>query len=75
MGDSSPFRGWQLRNNTELPPLQMVWNRKGFKLHFAPPSGHWCVCQRTLGGADGHLLFHRFPIYHNVVVFGNSLEN
>ncbi len=44
-------------------------------LHFAPPSGHWCVCQRTLGGADGHLLFHRFPIYHNVVVFGNSLEN
>ena len=44
-------------------------------MHFAPPSGHWCVCQRTLGGADGHLLFNRFPIYHNVVVFSNSLEN
>lgn len=45
------------------------------KYCFAPPSGHWCVCQRTLGGADGHLSINRFPIYHNVVVFSNSLEN
>ena len=23
------------------------------KYCFAPPSGHWCVCQRTLGGDNG----------------------
>ena len=22
-------------------------------VHFAPPSGHRCVCQRTLGGVSG----------------------
>ena len=23
------------------------------KVHFAPPGGHRCVCQRTLGGGNG----------------------
>ena len=37
-----------------LPPPESWWYHCPewvVSLHFAPPSGHWCVCQRTLGGA------------------------
>ena len=27
--------------------------RNPYTVRFAPPSGHRCVCQRTLGGGNG----------------------
>ena len=56
-------RGVNLKS-TELAQIISDWQTKG--------TSEICF---LIGGADGHLLFHRFPIYHNVVVFGNSLEN
>lgn len=36
---------------TDFPELVEIYNTKGRRVHFAPPSGHRCVCQRALGGA------------------------
>lgn len=43
-------------------------------VHFAPPSGHRCVCQRPLSVTSGQVLIRHFPFNHNDVVFRYPLE-
>lgn len=45
-----------------------------FKLHFAPVSGHWCVCQWPLGATSGRKLIDHFVFDHNVIMFCYPLE-
>ena len=44
------------------------------KLHFAPVSGHWCVCQWPLGATSGRKLIDHFVFDHNVIMFCYPLE-
>lgn len=46
-----------------------------YSLHFAPSSGHGCVCQRTLGGDSGQHLPRNFPLDHDVVMLRYPLQN
>lgn len=43
-------------------------------LHFAPVSGHWCVCQWPLGATSGRKLIDYFVFDHNVIMFCYPLK-
>lgn len=44
------------------------------EMHFAPVSGHWCVCQWPLGATSGRKLIDHFVFDHNVIMFCYPLE-
>ena len=43
-------------------------------VHFAPVSGHWCVCQWPLGATSGRKLIDYFVFDHNVIMFCYPLK-
>ncbi|MGN8785768.1 hypothetical protein ACTNES_15890, partial [Blautia sp. HCP3S3_D9] len=50
-------------------PEKLEPNRaKNHFVHFAPVSGHWCVCQWTLGATSGRKLIDHFVFDHNVIM-------
>lgn len=48
--------------------------KSGAVLHFAPVSGHWCVCQWPLGATSGRKLIDYFVFDHNVIMFCYPLK-
>ena len=53
---------------------KIVENGQFAYMHFAPVSGHWCVCQWPLGATSGRKLIDHFVFDHNVIMFCYPLE-
>lgn len=54
--------------------LKMYDKALGAFVHFAPVSGHWCVCQWPLGATSGRKLIDYFVFDHNVIMFCYPLK-